>query len=143
MVNKTRVHLDPAADDAAKGPAEFLTKEQFGRRVYRIMTEKGMRQSDLARAAELPRDSISQYVRGKQFPTPHSLSKLASALGMEPTDLLPNHIHAAITEDSPTLEFKISSGDPSRALLRINRIVKPATAVKIIELLNEDDTPND
>lgn len=147
MAKKTRHHLEGAEGEEPKTDAprnnsgtEFLTKEQFGRRVYRLMTEKGMRQSDLARASDLTRDSISQYVRGQQFPSPHSLGKLAKALEVEPDDLLPNHMHAAIREDSPTLEFKISSADSRKALLRVNRLVKPETAAKVVALLADDDT---
>lgn len=147
MPKKTRHHLDDAIGEGAApaaagaGPStEYLTKEQFGRRLYRLMVGKEMRQSDLARAADLTRDSISQYVRGQQFPSPHSLGKLAAALDVQPEDLLPNHTHAAIREDSPSLEFKISAADPHKAILRVNRIVRPETAARVIAILAEDNT---
>jgi len=65
-------------------------KDAFARRVYKMMLDKGLTQSELARKAGLERNRISSYVRGVALPTGLSLTKLAHALGVKPTDLLPD-----------------------------------------------------
>ena len=109
MPRKQRTHLEPQGLGADKpmqseSTPRHLTKQEFGRRIYSLMLKKGMRQSDLARAADLPRDSISVYIRGRSLPTPLSLQKLAGALGVKAEDLLPNHVETAIDADAPELE---------------------------------------
>ena len=61
-----------------------LSKQEFGKRLYKLMLERGWHQSELARQSGLPRDSISVYVRGKSLPTPTSLQALARAFGVQP-----------------------------------------------------------
>lgn len=103
------------------------------------MIKKGWTQSELARKAELPRDSISVYIRGKSLPTPISAGKLAKALGVKPEEILPNHIESAIDEDSPAFELKQSPNTPGTAWLRVNRLVTMAVGLKIAELLANDN----
>lgn len=116
-----------------------LTKAEFGRRLYKLMVAKGWHQSELARRADLPRDSVSVYVRGKSLPTQQSLAALAKALGVDPLELLPNHVESAIDHAMPSIEFKVSPNTPEVAWLRVNRLVSTAVALKIMELLNNDD----
>lgn len=137
MARTPRYHLDnmPAAGLVPK----HLTKEEFGRRLYTLIMSKGWNQSELARRAGLPRDSISTYVRGRTFPTPKSLRALADALGIEPADLLPNSVEVSMDEDVPSLEMKVSTGAPDRAWLRVNRLVTLRTAAQVIELVQSDE----
>jgi transcriptional regulator with XRE-family HTH domain len=116
-----------------------LTKQQFGKRVYQLMLSKGWRQSELARQSGLPRDSISVYVRGKSLPTPTSLAALAKALGVAPEELLPNHIEGAIDADMPAIEMKVSPNAPNIAWLRVNRLVTVESAMKIMDILANDN----
>lgn len=140
MVRRTRSHIpgDSSTPTTDLTPSH-LTKEQFGRRVRNLMYAKGWRQSELARKADLPRDSISVYVRGLSLPTPASLRKLAEALDVTPEELLPNQIEGAIHADFGATEMKISQHDLKKAWLRVNRLVSTDTATKIIALLNDDD----
>lgn len=135
MPRTTRFHLDEAPDG---GSVRHLTKEQFGRRLYNRMLDLGWNQSELARQAGLPRDSISTYVRGQSFPTPLSLKKLSDALGARPEELLPNSAESAIDRDNPAMEMKVSTADPTKAWLRVNRMVTLSNAAKIMQILSED-----
>ncbi len=139
MVRKIRHHLDKAdgGDDLNLAP-RHLTKQEFGRRVYAAILSKGWNQSYTAKRAGLTRDSISNYVRGNAIPTPESLTKLATALGMEPEDLLPNYIEGAIDSDHPSIEIRVSPNQPREAWLRVDRQVSLDTALKITDLLNND-----
>jgi transcriptional regulator with XRE-family HTH domain len=137
--NRVRTHLPgDNLGDQTLAP-KHLTKQQFGKRLYRLMLAKGWHQSQLAREADLPRDSVSVYIRGKSLPTPQSLQKLAEAFGMKPEELLPNHVESAIDEDSPSLELRVSPNAPNMAWIRVNRLVSLPTALKIAEALQSDD----
>lgn len=121
---------------------KHLQKQEFGRRVYRLMNEKGWHQSELARKANLNRAAISTYINGRVLPTPTHLKSLAEALGVQAEQLLPNHAEKAIEDDSPSFELKVSPGAPNTAWVRVNRLVSLGTAVKIANLLENDDALN-
>lgn len=118
---------------------KHLSKQEFGRRIYTLMNAQGWHQSELARKSGLTRDSISTYINGKVFPTPQKLAKLAKALEVPPESLLPNHLESAIDADMPSFEMRVSPNAPGTAWLRVNRLVSVKTAVRIADLLQEDD----
>lgn len=136
MTREVRYHIDelPEGDLTPKS----LSKQEFGRRLYSLMLARGWNQSELARQANLPRDSISNYIRGRSLPTPKSLQMLADGLGMRPADVLPTIIERATSEDDPALEMRVSPAAPNAAWLRVNRLVSLTTASKVIELINQD-----
>lgn len=135
--NRTHFGLGDNMSSAGLVP-KHLTKQEFGRRLYKLMLEQGWNQSELARRSKLPRDSISVYINGKSLPTAASLQKLANALGKEPVDLLPNAAESAIRDDIPPMSLNVSGGDPTKSWLTVNRLVSTAVAVKILDLLNAD-----
>ncbi|MGF7007185.1 helix-turn-helix domain-containing protein [Aminobacter sp. BE322] len=139
MPREVRTHI---VEDIMSGQGlapKSLVKQEFGKRLYALMLAKGWNQSELARQSELPRDSISVYVRGKSLPTPLSLQKLSAALGVEPEEILPNHVESAIDADIPAIEMKVSPNAPDVAWLRVNRLVTTATALEIMKLLQADN----
>ena len=138
MAKSIRPHIiGDSLPDLRLAP-KHLTKQEFGRRVYEAMLNAGLSQSDLARASDLNRDAISTYVRGKSLPSPANLERLAAALHVEASALLPNYHESAIDHDFPALEIKISPSSPGTAWLRVNRLVTVPTALKIAELLEAD-----
>lgn len=113
-----------------------LGKLEFGRRLMKLMLDRGWNQSDLARAAGLGRDAISTYVRGRSFPEPRSLRSLADALGVTTDELLPNSVTLAMDADtSPMLEIKQAAGHPDRVFIRINRMVSLQQAAEIFNII--------
>lgn len=139
MPNLVRTHVMTGGSGEDLTP-RTLTKQEFGRRLYKLMMSRGWNQSELARRAGLNRDAISTYVRGSSMPTPQSLNALAKAFGITPDDLLPNYTMSAIERDNPAFEMKASTSDPTRVYLKVNRLVTMATAVKIAELLQNDES---
>ncbi|MBS0384574.1 MAG: helix-turn-helix transcriptional regulator [Proteobacteria bacterium] len=59
-----------------------------GRNVQRLRSDKGWSQEELADEAGLHRTYISGVERGVRNPTIVIVAKLASALGVNPSDLL-------------------------------------------------------
>ncbi|MGA5040035.1 helix-turn-helix domain-containing protein [Streptomyces capoamus] len=62
---------------------------EIGRRVRAARVRAKLTQELLARKAGLTRGSITNIESGAQAPPPYRLVRLASALGVEPADLLP------------------------------------------------------
>lgn len=136
MARSIRTHLPSDSGTPGTLIPKHMTKQEFGKRLYSLMLAKSWNQSELGRQSGLPRDSISTYVRGRSLPTPQNLEALAKAFGVESTELLPNYMEAALDADIPSLEMK--SGDHGMSWLRVNRLVSTATAIKIVELLEND-----
>lgn len=140
MARNPRTHLNPSHKNT-KSPLipKHLAKDEFARRLYKLMIEKGWRQADLARVAGLPRNAISVYLRGASLPNPESTKALAKAFDMDPALLLPNYTESAIERDNPEIEFRVSPADSTKAWLRVNRLVHTSTAIKILAMLEADD----
>lgn len=98
MVRDIRTHTpDGTTDTTVYLAPKHLTKQEFAKRLYRLMLKRGWNQSELARRADLPRDSVSTYIRAKVMPTPQSAQRLARALGITPEELMPNHVESTTT----------------------------------------------
>lgn len=142
MAKKVRTHIGPNDSLTVDLTPSHLTKHEFAKRLYKLMASKGWTQSELARKSGLERAAISTYMRAKSLPTPSKLAALAAAFGVEPEILLPNHLEAAINEDAPSFEMKVSVSAPGMAWVRVNRLLSVNTAVKIASLLEADDATN-
>ena len=114
-----------------------IRRTEFAKRLYSLMMSKNWNQSDLARQANLGRDSVSQYIRANNTPSPRNLKKLADALGVEPVELYPNYQAASVEEEMPAESFRKMPGDDEHMWVRINKKVPKAVAAKIMLLLNE------
>lgn len=114
-----------------------IRKVEFAKRLFNLMNEKNWNQSDLSRAANMGRDSISQYIRANNIPSPKNLKKLADALDVEPVELYPNYEAAAVEEEIPALSFRQMPGDEAHMWVRINKKVPTKVAVQIMALMNE------
>ena len=106
---------------------------EFSRHLRQLLSDRNMTQSDLARAANLGRDSISTYCSGKTLPEPKNLLKIAHALNVTVAELAPNVVTAARL---PKLEIRQVEGD-DRVYLQINRMVTLEQAARIFEIIRD------
>lgn len=129
------------ADDG--GLRERRMKD-FARRLNRLRLAKDWNQSELARYSGLQRNIVSLYCRAEAYPGELNVIRLAKALGCEPKDLIPDFEIAGEsdaprpvpTPETETVEFRTLPG--GRAVVRIQRVVKAATAMRILEVLKDD-----
>lgn len=129
----------PAQDNDIELAPRSLTKQEFGKRLYKLMIGKGWNQSQLARYADIGRDSVSQYVRGRTFPTPQNLASLAKALSVKPEELLPNYLESAIDREQPEIEIKGVHGDKDHMWVRINMRLPRMKALRILAVIHDED----
>jgi transcriptional regulator with XRE-family HTH domain len=73
-----------------------VIRQEFGRKLRRLLMEKGLTQSEFARLAakhtndgQFRRDLVSSYIHGRFAPSPKNLYAMAQTLDMEPEELLP------------------------------------------------------
>jgi transcriptional regulator with XRE-family HTH domain len=148
MAKSYRTHL-PTEDEkrSEKKKAEpetvltpkYLTRQEFGRRLDNLRVVKGLSQAELGRRAGLTRMAINSYINGNSLPNPESTRKLAQVFGIEAHTLLPNYMEGAIRADHAHTEFRVSPGDSRTAWLRLDRAVPIALALKIMQLLEDND----
>jgi transcriptional regulator with XRE-family HTH domain len=139
-----RVHVSKSAgSDDDNGSKPFMSREmmlqEFSSNIFRLMTGAGMSQSDLARKAKTGRDNISAYVRGKSLPRPKIAQNIAKALNCDINDLFPGLLERGVQDAVPSIELRQVPGRENRAWLRMNKEVSFSTAVKIVELVNQED----
>lgn len=62
--------------------------ENFGENLQDILTEKKLKQSDLAKMTKTPASTISGYVKGRVMPSTEFIVKLAYAIDADYFDLI-------------------------------------------------------
>lgn len=128
------------SEPAAAGTVDLSNRTkrnlEFGKRIYKMVVDMGITQSDLARMSGLGRDSISQYIRGKSVPTPVNLNKLAKALNIEASELYPQYESNAFGTESLSQELRAVPGDPDHMWLRVDMKVPTAVALQVLNLVN-------
>lgn len=123
-------------------PAEAV-KADFARRLQHALNSKGWNQSDLARAADIGRDSVSVYLRAKSLPGPKHLTSIAAALGVEPDDLLPGASDAATARTGVAAMEVMQTAAAGRVWLKINRSVSLRQLGEIIRVLDSEPAGDD
>jgi transcriptional regulator with XRE-family HTH domain len=122
--------------------------EQFADRLHDARTAKGWSQSELARQVwgELTtkegrkvarnRDRISTYEKGKSWPDPHNLKKIAEALGMTPTELAPDITGSTMERQNPEFAMTVIAGHADKVHLKVNKLVPWNIGTMISQLLD-------
>lgn len=115
-----------------------IIRDQFAKRLYRAIVNKGWTQSELARQANLTRNAVSTYVTARTLPTPSNLDALAKALGVAAEELLPPVAEALAPAVSAIETCSFREVEGGQARLQVNKIVSMDTALEVIRLVNSD-----
>lgn len=130
---------------------ERIETENFARRLHKLMLDKSMSQSDLARKVwggttdkrgydvARNRDRISVYLRGQSYPDPVNMQKIADALGVPVEELAPDAVASAVERENPEVAMTAIAGHHDKVFLRVNKLVPMTLAAKIISLLSENN----
>lgn len=114
-----------------------LVKEEFAKRLYAKIAERGWTQSEFARNCDLARDAISTYVRGRSMPSPQALAKMASVLGVKPEELLPNYFEAAHSKQESAFELRDVPNEEGYMWIKLNMRLPKKVAMQIFMLAQE------
>ena len=127
--------LGKSKDGTVDLSQRVIRKSEFGKRLFDLMIQKGWNQSDLARQAEMGRDSVSTYIRGRSVPTPQNLDKLSSALGISSEELYPNYSANAAALEEPVMQIKQVNDDSGKMWLTISMKVESEKAIAVMKIL--------
>lgn len=131
---------------------KFAATMDFARKLRRLLAQKRMSQSDLARACwgeeEMTggyfgargRDRINKYVTGKALPDPDSLNDIAKALEVAPADLAPSVVGKALEREHPEVRLTMVAGHREAVHVSIDSVMPLNVAVQIIALINQTHT---
>ena len=138
MARPERHHLIGDTMPVTDLTPNHLTKQEFGRRIHRLLLERGWRQAELSRRSGVAKDAISTYINGKVYPSSLNVKKIADAFGVKPEELLPNHTEAAVDSANPSIEVK-ATPDAKFAWVRVNRLMTAKAAGAIYQIATTDD----
>lgn len=124
-----------------ESPIRFIRKQEFGKRLQSLLTQKGWTQAEFARKVGIGRDSISTYIRGKVVPNRATLEKMAKILQLsDGSELYPNYEAEGIMQDEmPEASYKTVRGKPDMMWVSINQELPSKVAMKIMQLLHGSD----
>lgn len=121
-------------------------RDEFRKRLYRLMLMKGINQTDLAEKIGVSRQTVNGYLRGRVLPEAPKRIALAKFFGVEEQDLVPGYDDIAQTRvppAPPTLRWRHGAKNDQVGYIEVNRWVSVATGLKIQELLSQDKTRGD
>lgn len=91
MSKHTTPSAPPASTAAGRAPGgkpPSPPEGPIGTRIAQLMNERGMNQSELSRATDIPQSRLSNLIRGKtQNPPLARLKRIAEALGVGVSDI--------------------------------------------------------
>lgn len=140
----------PEVNQAAPRPEYY----DFAQIILKAMLRKKLSQSDLARAiwgdtkdargykVARNRDRITHYLKGRAYPEPGNLKKLAKALDLEIEALQvekPVKGVAKIQGGSADVQLHILATEPTQCLLIVQKLLPTQLGLKIVQLINEAD----
>jgi transcriptional regulator with XRE-family HTH domain len=141
---------DDLSDDAgairesSTGPADDSVRKaklhMIAGRIAELRRDRGWSQAELARRAGLNRNVVNTTENETSFPTRENLQRMASALSIELSQLTDVYVQEAHHKAPAALNITEAKGRPGHAWIQVNRLVKSATALKIYQLIAEDDT---
>jgi transcriptional regulator with XRE-family HTH domain len=139
--------LPPSASEVA---VRRRKQRALGDNIRNGRSAKGWNQSALARevwgettnkrtgrVSAKNRDRISVYEKGKSWPLPHNLKKIANALGVSPEELQREAVAQIVERDNTSFSM-VTEGDKVR--VRLNRLLTMSIATQILVLLNGSGT---
>lgn len=120
-------------------PTAYI-KREFARRLSRVMLQRNMNQSDVARemskhtkGQSVHRSSVSHYVRGANLPGPIHLDALAQALNCKIDDLLPMDVMPQAGRD--LMDIEIRDAGNGKAYVHLDQVMPWDMAVAILNIV--------
>lgn len=141
---------EPSRLPGARLPSERSRDIAFAKRLQQLMDDRELTQSDLAakmwgrvnigsKSVARGRDRISVWVNGKNIPDTKNLAKLAKALGVKISDLIPEAEMKAAHRGLADWTFtKPHGGEAGQTFVQIAQFVSDGTAHAIQGLLLKD-----
>jgi transcriptional regulator with XRE-family HTH domain len=135
-------HDEPVREPSFQPQDDTVRKHKLhmiAGRIAELRRDRGWTQAELARRAGLNRNVVNTTENETSFPTRENLARMASALGIELNELTDVFVIEAHHRAPAALSLTEAKGRPGFMAVQINRMLKTATALKIFQLIAEDD----
>jgi transcriptional regulator with XRE-family HTH domain len=108
------------------------------------LTAKGWTQSELARRADVGKDMISTYVRGRHLPDANNAKKLADAFGITVEELFPEIAGADPTPIDTPFELRAIPGTTDKVFVRVGIAMEMShsDAIRLLRLTQSGVLPD-
>lgn len=70
-------------------PQDFEDMKVISSNIQRLLSESGMKQSQLASVLNIPKSSLNEYVKGRTLPKAGNIQKIADYFGLQKSDIDP------------------------------------------------------
>ena len=138
----TSLAIQPRTSEQTK-EARRRRAAEYGRVLHNKLAEHGLTQADLTRLTKLGKDSISNYILGKQLPSPASMHKIATALHCSVQDFGVNFSDVVLepaTQDVPEFALETVRDRPGFMHLQVNQVLPRKVCMEIMALLEPHET---
>lgn len=153
MSPRPRRLMPPSLPVAGEPPIHRIELDQFARRLHQHMSRAGHINSDLARLiwgeveqtdaqgrtylVAKNRDRIGTYLKGRGYPEPATLQKIANIYGVTKEDLAPELTASAIDRERPEFGMTMVQGHVDKVHVQINALLPLWAATKIAALVEK------
>lgn len=134
---------DILSDSVPNAPTDETVRKKklhmIAGRVAEMRRDRGWSQAELARRAGLNRNVVNTTENELSFPTRENLARIAQALGVELNKLTDIYVEEAMHRAPAALNITEAKNRPGFAWLEVSRLVRSSTALKVYQLVSEDD----
>lgn len=132
-----------SAPEVTSAPADDAVKKAklhvIAGRIAEARRDRGWSQAELARRAGLNRNVVNTTENESSFPARQNLQAMARALGLEVNKITDIYVEEAHHRAPAALNITEAKNRPGFAWVQVNRLVRSSTALKIYQLVTEDD----
>ena len=125
----------PSDDNVRKGKLHMIAGK-----IAELRRDRGWSQAELARRAGLNRNVVNTTENETSFPTRENLQRIANALSINLHELTDVYVQEAHHKAPAALNITEAQGRPGHVWVQVNLMLKTATALKVFELIANDDT---
>ena len=126
---------DAPSDDAVRKAKLHV----IAGKISEMRRDRGWSQAELARRSGLNRNVVNTTENESSFPTRENLTRMAQALGVPVRQLTDIYVEEAMHKGPAALNITEAKNRPGYAWLTVNRLVRSNTALKVYQLIAEDD----
>jgi transcriptional regulator with XRE-family HTH domain len=132
-------------DERETSRVRFVARAEFGKRLRKLMSDKGISPADLAAAcwgehanqSAAGMAAIDFYCSGKVVPSSSMLTQFASILGVPETELMPQ-IAGKFGGDHSDVVLTVVAGQSDRVHISWNAAVSLDTAMQMLTIFQGD-----
>lgn len=107
--------------------------ETCGKRIEKALTVRGVKRTDLCKLANVPKSSLSLYLKGAYEPKQDRIYKMAVILNVSETWLMGYDV--PMEREEPSVSPSLGLTDNENHMLQLFRLVPPSQQTVLIQMV--------